>query len=95
MRPFFELQPLAAIDANDIRHHHSWTDMAIPLLHFTDFFQGEEIFSYADWEIDGFVHASRRERDVTFETYVVFLVAFSLQPLTEKLHNKRPNSLRE
>ena len=27
-----------------------------------------ESFSYADWEIVGHVHASHRERDVTFET---------------------------
>ena len=28
MRPLFELQPLAALDVNDIRHHNSGTDMA-------------------------------------------------------------------
>ena len=97
MRPLCELQPLAALDANDIRHHHSGTDMAISLLHFTAFFQGEdnsiergenhyksghvESFSYADGEIVGLVHASRRERDVTYETcslsHCVFSTAFN------------------
>ena len=69
VRPLLELEPLAALDANDIRHHHSGTDMAIFLLHLTTFFQGEdnsiergenhyksghvESFSYADGEIVG------------------------------------------
>ena len=67
-----------------VRHHHSCTDMAISLLHFTAFFQGEdnsiergenhyksghvESFSNAGGEIVGLVHASRRERDGTYET---------------------------
>ena len=87
VRPLFELQLFAALDANDIRHHphfNSGTDMAISLLHFTAFFQWEdksiergenhyksghvESFSYADGEIVGLVHASRREHDVTYET---------------------------
>ena len=42
VRPLLELEPLAALDANDIRHHHSGTDMAIFLLHLTTFFQGED-----------------------------------------------------
>ena len=42
VRPLCELRPLAALDVNDIRHHHSGTDMAISLLHFTAFFQGED-----------------------------------------------------
>ena len=66
VRPLCELQPLAALDTN-IRHHHSGTDMAISLLHFTAFFQGDdnciergenhyksghvESISYADGEI--------------------------------------------
>ena len=37
-----EQQLFAALYTNDIRHHHSGTDMAISLLHFTDFFQGED-----------------------------------------------------
>ena len=65
------LQPLTALDANDIRHHYSGTAMAISLLHFTAFFQWEdnsiergenlnksgyvESFSHADGEIVGFV----------------------------------------
>ena len=76
-----ELQPFAALDTNDICHHPYWnseTDMAIPLLHFTGFFQGEnkslergqnhyklghvESFSYANGEMIGLVHASRREQ---------------------------------
>ena len=59
------------------------TDVAISLLHFTAFFQREdngiggenhyksghvESFSCADGEIVGLIHASRRERDVTYET---------------------------
>ena len=59
------------------RTWNSGTDMAISLLHFTAFFQGEdksieigenhyksghvEGFNYADGEIDGLVHASHRE----------------------------------
>ena len=42
VRPHCELQPLAALDVNDIRHHHSGTDLAISLLHFTAFFQRED-----------------------------------------------------
>ena len=44
LRPLCELQPLAALDANDIRHHtrtwNSGTDMAISLPHFTAFSKG-------------------------------------------------------
>jgi hypothetical protein len=40
VRPLCELQLFAALGANDIRHHHSGTD--ISLLHFTAFFQGED-----------------------------------------------------
>ena len=48
-----------------------------------------ESFSYADGEIVGLVHAA----SVTAHTrHVVFLIVFSLQPLTEQLHNKRSNS---
>ena len=77
-----ELQLFAALNANDILHQHSGTDMAISLLHFTAFFQGEdnsiergknhyksghvESFSYADEEIVGLVHTSHRECDVTY-----------------------------
>jgi uncharacterized Zn finger protein len=76
------------------------TDMAISLFHFTAFYQGEnksieraknhyksghvEGFSYADGEIVGLVHASRRECDrfdVTFEmsslSHCVFSTAFN------------------
>ena len=42
VRPFCELQPLAALDANDIRHNHSGTDMPISLLHFNTLFRGED-----------------------------------------------------
>ena len=88
------------------RTWNSGTDMAISLLHFSAFFQGEdksiergenhfksghvESFSYDEGEIVGLVQASRRERDVTYKK--VFLIVFSLQPLTEQLHNKRSNS---
>ena len=90
VRPLCELQLFAALDANDIRYYvtsrtwNSGTDMAISLLHFTAFFQGEdksiergenlynwghvESFRYADGEIVGLVHASRRERDGKYET---------------------------
>ena len=37
-----EQQPLAALDANDIHHNHSDTDMVISLLHLTFFYQGED-----------------------------------------------------
>ena len=49
-----------------------------------------ESFSYADGEIVGLVHAIRRERGGTYERD--FLIVFSLQPLTEQLHNKQSNS---
>ena len=82
VRPLCELQLFAALDANDIRHHHSGTGMEISApLH--RFFQGEDksiergenhyksghvqSFSYADGKIVGLLHASRRERDVTYE----------------------------
>ena len=71
--------------------------MAISLLHFSAFFQGEdksivrgenhyksghvESFSYADGEIIGLVHASRRERDDT-RRVVFLMIVFSLQLLT-------------
>ena len=46
VRPLCELQLFAALDANDIyvttRTWNSGTDMAISLLHFTTFFQGED-----------------------------------------------------
>ena len=42
VRPLCELQPLAALDANNIRHHHSCTVMSISLLHFTALFHGED-----------------------------------------------------
>ncbi|CAL8277000.1 unnamed protein product [Boreogadus saida] len=48
VRPLCELQLFAALDAYDIRHHtRTWnsavgTEMAISLLHFTTFFQGED-----------------------------------------------------
>ena len=103
MRPLCELQLFAALDLNDIRHHphlELGIDMAISLLHFTDFFQvedksierGENYYksghvesfsyaSYADGEIVGLVHASRREPDVTYEpcsrSHCVFSTAFN------------------
>ena len=99
MRPLCELQLFAALDLNDIRHHphlELGIDMAISLLHFTDFFQvedksierGENYYksghvesfsyaSYADGEIVGLVHASRREPDVTYETCCLSLCVFS------------------
>ena len=97
MRPLSEVQLFAALDANDIRHHDSGTDMAISLIHFTAFSQGEdksiergenhyksghvESYSYADGGIVGLVHASRRERDGTYETcslsHCVFSTAFN------------------
>ena len=43
-----------------------------------------------DGEIVGLVHASRRERDGM--RHVVVLFVFSIQTLTEPLHNKRSNS---
>ena len=47
-----------------------------------------ESYSHAGGEIGGLVHASYRS--VTARTrHVVFLIVFSLQPLTEQLHNKR------
>ena len=49
-----------------------------------------ESFSYVDGEIVGLVHASRRERDGM--RHVVVLFVFSIQTLTEPLHNKRSNS---
>ena len=87
VRPLCE-QLFNALDANDIyvttRTWNSGTDMAISLLHFSAFFQGEdksiergekhfksghvESFSYADGKIVGLVHAGRREHDVTYET---------------------------
>ena len=84
VQPLCELQLFAALDANDIRHHPNLELMSISLLHFTAFFQGEdksiergenlynwghvESFRYADGEIVGLVHASRRERDGKYET---------------------------
>ena len=79
------------------RTWNSGTDMKISLLHFTALFQGAdksierrenhyklghvENFSYADGEIVGLAHASRRERDVTYETsslsHCVFSTAFN------------------
>ena len=89
VRPLCELQLLYKY----IRPHHSGTDMAISLLHFTSFFQGEDksiergenhyksghvqSFSYVDGKIVGLLHASRRERDGKY----VFLIVLSLQPL--------------
>ena len=79
------------------RTWNSGTDMAFSLLHLTAFFQGEdksiergenhyklghvESFSYDEGEIVGLVQASRRERDVTYETcslsHCVFSTAFN------------------
>ena len=107
VRPLCELQLFAAL-GYDIRHHtRPWNSAQRwrSLCPTSPLFQGEdksiergenhyksghvESFSYADGEI---VHASRRERDVTYETCSLSHYFFSLQPLTEQLPNKRSNS---
>ena len=98
------------------RTWNSGTDMAISLLHFTTFFRWEdksiergeshfksghvESFSYADGEIVGLVHDSRRENDVTYETcslsHCVFSTAFNWAQWTvehEKLSFKSTNNI--
>ena len=78
---FVNYSPLLLSTRMIYRHHNSGTYMAISLLYFTAFFQGEdnsierdennyksghvESFSYADGEIVRLVRASRREREVT------------------------------
>ena len=55
-----------------------------------------ESFSYADGEIVGLVQSTPVAGSVTSHSRrVVFLIVFSLQRLTEQLHNKRSNDWHE
>ena len=95
VRPLCELQLFAALDAHDIRHHtRTWNSAQRwrPLCEDKSIERGEnhyksghvESFIYADGEIVGLVHASRRECDrfdVTYEmsslSHCVFSTAFN------------------
>ena len=96
VRTLCEQQPLAALDANGIRHHHSGRhgDLSAPLHRF--FSRGRIKASKEVKNITSrgilrvmpmgrlsvlSIHASRRERDVTYETcslsHFVFSTAFN------------------
>ena len=106
VRPLCELQLFAALDANDIRHHphlelrYRHGDLSAPLHRF--FSKGrikaskevKTIINRGMWRVSVMPMGRLSVAgSVTSHTrHVVFLIVFSLQPLTEQLHNKRSNS---
>ena len=105
VRPLCELQLFAALDGNDKYHHphlELWyrhgdrsTSPRFSKGRITASKEVKSIISRGMWRASVIPMGRLSVLSTCSHIHVVFLIVFSLQPLTELLHNKRSNSCHE